>query len=91
MAPCSTILPVISGPQYVSSSQVQDAVQLIIDTVPRSGGGGSGQTREEVVDAMCEDLLAKVGSARILSSWLWGKQGAGGWLACASEQASCLL
>lgn len=43
--------------------QVQDAVQLIVDTAPRSGGGNGGQTREEVVDAMCEDLLAKVSTA----------------------------
>ncbi|PSC73956.1 flagellar outer dynein arm heavy chain gamma [Micractinium conductrix] len=40
--------------------QVQDAVELIINTAPRAGGGSSGQTREEVVDSMAEELLGKM-------------------------------
>ena len=35
-------------------------MQLIVDTAPKSGGGGGGQTREEVVDAMCQELMTKV-------------------------------
>lgn len=41
-----------------------EGVQLIMDTLPKQGGGGGGQTREEVVDALCEELLGKVGSSR---------------------------
>lgn len=71
----AALLPLPSQPSLLMPSrqpshpltvrlQVQDAMQLVIDTAPRSGGGGTGQTREEVVDSMCEDLLAKVGAAK---------------------------
>ena len=41
--------------------QVQDGIQLILDTQPKAGAAGGGGSREEVVDALCEELLAKVG------------------------------
>ena len=34
-----------------------------MDTLPKQGGGGGGQTREEAVDALCGELLGKVGRA----------------------------
>lgn len=37
-----------------------EGVQLITDTMPKQGGHGGSQTREEVVDAICCDLVAKV-------------------------------
>lgn len=40
--------------------QVQSGVQIIMDTQPKGGGGGTGLSREEVVDHICEDLLSKV-------------------------------
>ncbi len=33
----------------------------ILDTMPKGGGGGSGLSREEIVDKICEELLSKVG------------------------------
>jgi hypothetical protein len=35
-------------------------VQLILRTRPQGGSAGSGQSKEEVVDKLCEELLAKV-------------------------------
>ena len=40
--------------------QVQDGIMTILDTMPKGGGGGGGLSREEIVDKICEDLLAKV-------------------------------
>mmetsp|Transcript_5388 Transcript_5388/g.12712 ORF Transcript_5388/g.12712 Transcript_5388/m.12712 type:complete len:4322 (-) Transcript_5388:507-13472(-) len=40
--------------------QVQQAVVTILDTMPKGGGGGSGLSREEIVDKICEELLSKV-------------------------------
>eukprot|EP00967_Tisochrysis_lutea_P010537 scaffold12059_cov19-Tisochrysis_lutea.AAC.2 len=39
---------------------VQQAVVTILDTMPKGGGGGSGLSREEIVDKICEELLSKV-------------------------------
>jgi dynein heavy chain len=39
---------------------VADLVEVVISTMPKSGGGGSGLTPEETVDKICEDLLSKV-------------------------------
>lgn len=47
-------------------------MQLIMDTLPKQGGGGGGQTREEVVDALCEELLGKVGSWMCGGLWWAG-------------------
>ena len=43
------------------SLQVQDGVQLILDTRPAGGAAAGGISREELVDKICEELLAKVG------------------------------
>lgn len=43
--------------------QVQAAVQLILETRPQGGSGGGGQSKEDVVDRLCKDLLAKVSYA----------------------------
>jgi dynein heavy chain len=40
--------------------QVREAVSTILDTMPKGGGGGGGLSREEAVNRLCEDLLAKV-------------------------------
>jgi len=40
--------------------QVDDAVDTITATMPKSGGGGGGLSPEEVVDKTAEDLLSKV-------------------------------
>lgn len=45
----------------LSCNQVRDAVSTILDTMPKGSGGGGGLSREEQVDRLCEDLLAKVG------------------------------
>jgi dynein heavy chain len=42
---------------------VADLVEVVISTMPKSGGGGSGLTPEETVDKICEDLLTKVPQA----------------------------
>jgi len=39
--------------------QVQEGISTILDTMPKGGGGGGGLSREEIVDKICEDLLAK--------------------------------
>ena len=39
--------------------QVQEGVSTILDTMPKGGGGGGGLSREDIVDKICEDLLAK--------------------------------
>lgn len=39
--------------------QVQDAVMTILDTMPKGGGGGGTMSREDIVDKICEELLAK--------------------------------
>ena len=39
---------------------MHDAVDTILDTMPKGGGGGGGLSREQVVDKICEDLLQKV-------------------------------
>jgi hypothetical protein len=49
--------------------QVQDAVQLILDTQPQGGVLAGGQSREEVVDSICEDLLSKIPS--LFEGWCW--------------------
>ena len=39
---------------------MQEAVATILDTMPKGAGGGSGLSREDQVDRICEDLLSKV-------------------------------
>lgn len=39
---------------------VTEAVSTIMETMPKSGGAAGGLSREEVVDKLCEELLAKV-------------------------------
>lgn len=39
--------------------QVQEAILTILDTMPKGGGGGGSLSREDVVDKICEELLAK--------------------------------
>ncbi len=51
--------------------QVQDAVQLILDTQPKGGAAAGGQSREEAVDGLCEDLLSKIPSL-FDGEWLRG-------------------
>ena len=41
---------------------VSQAVATIMETMPKTGGGGGGLSREEVVDKLCEELLSKVPS-----------------------------
>lgn len=40
--------------------QVQDAIQLILDSRPKGASGGGGGSPEEEVDRICEDLLEKI-------------------------------
>jgi len=40
--------------------QVTQALQTILETMPKTGGGAGGMTREEVVDKTAEELIAKV-------------------------------
>lgn len=40
--------------------QVQAGVQLILDTQPAGAKAAGGESKEEVVDKICEDLLARV-------------------------------
>ena len=40
--------------------QVAAGVALILDTQPKGGAAGGGLSREEAVDRIAEDLLAKV-------------------------------
>ena len=42
---------------------VADLVDTVISTMPKSGGGSGGQSPEEIVDKICEDLLKKVPQA----------------------------
>ena len=46
---------------------MQAAVQVVLDTRPQGGPAGGGLSREEAVDAICEELLSKVGA--------WGCRG----------------
>lgn len=77
-----------------SGLQVQEAVQLILDTQPKGGAVAGGMSREEVVDGLCEDLLSKM-PALFDGEWL---QGAGCWafwpvslcLTCVQEWIACL-
>eukprot|EP00198_Chlamydomonas_reinhardtii_P012689 XP_001702026.1 flagellar outer dynein arm heavy chain gamma [Chlamydomonas reinhardtii] len=39
--------------------QVQESIVTILDTMPKGAGSGSGLSREDVVDKICEDLLSK--------------------------------
>jgi dynein heavy chain, axonemal len=39
---------------------VSQMVSTIVDTMPKSGGGGGGKSPEEIVNAICADLLSKV-------------------------------
>ena len=39
---------------------VSNMVSTIVDTMPKSGGGGGGKSPEEIVNAICADLLSKV-------------------------------
>lgn len=48
------------GPCPARPLQVQDVVQLILDTQPKGGAAAGGLSREEEVDAICEDLLSKI-------------------------------
>lgn len=45
------------------SLQVQAAIQLILETRPADFAAISGTSKEEIVDKLCEDLLAKVWAA----------------------------
>ena len=49
--------------------QVQEAIITILDTMPKGGGAGSGLSREDVVDKICEDLLSKVRRRRTTRRW----------------------
>ena len=40
--------------------QVQASLDTILETMPKTGGGSGGLTREEQVDKICEDLLGKM-------------------------------
>jgi len=40
--------------------QTQEAFDAILETQPKGGGGGGGLTREEIVNSIAEDLLAKM-------------------------------
>ena len=40
--------------------QVKDLVEVVVSTMPKSGGGGDGLSPAEIVDKIAEDLLAKV-------------------------------
>jgi dynein heavy chain len=42
------------------SLQVQAGVQLILDTQPAGAKAAGGESKEEVVDKICEDLLGRV-------------------------------
>ena len=42
------------------SLQVQAGTQLILDTQPAGAKAAGGASKEDVVDKICEDLLAKV-------------------------------
>ncbi len=48
--------------------QVQEGISTILDTMPKGAGGGGGLSREEIVDRICEDLLAKVRRERPLGA-----------------------
>jgi len=43
--------------------QVTQGLQTIMETMPKSGGGSGGLSREEVVDKTAEELIAKVPKA----------------------------
>lgn len=47
-------------------------MSTILDTMPKGSGGGGGLSREEMVDRICEDLLAKVRPARVRGRSAWG-------------------
>ena len=66
-SPLTALPTTLQPPAPPSTLQVADAVQLITDTMPKQGGGGGGQTREEAVDALCCELLGKVGGLGV--SW----------------------
>jgi len=40
--------------------QVSEVINTIIDTMPKSGGGSGGESREDKVDRLCADRLEKV-------------------------------
>jgi len=40
--------------------QVAEMVDTILDTMPKSGGGGKGETREDRVDRLCQERLGTV-------------------------------
>lgn len=46
------------------SLQAQAGVQLILDTQPAGAKSEGGASKEDVVDKICEDLLAKVSLCR---------------------------
>ena len=52
-------LPVVVG------VQVREGLSTILDTMPKGGGGGGGLSREQLVDHIAEDLLAKVRMQRL--------------------------
>lgn len=39
---------------------MREVIDTIIDTMPKSGGGGGGESREDKVDRFCQDRLEKV-------------------------------
>ena len=43
----------------VAIMQVQTGIQIIMDTQPKGGAAAGGTSREEAVDRIAEDLLAK--------------------------------
>ena len=44
---------------------MQAGVQLILDTRPAGAAAAGGASKEEVVDKICEDLLARVSGASV--------------------------
>ena len=44
---------------WVAAKQVQTGMQIIMDTQPKGGAAAGGTSREEAVDRIAEDLLAK--------------------------------
>jgi hypothetical protein len=46
----------------------------ILDTMPKGAGGSGGQSREEIVDHIAQDVLSKVGVAvcACVGGWFGG-------------------
>ncbi len=48
-----------AGSELNGCAQVQTGIQIIMDTQPKGGAPAGGTSREEAVDRIAEDLLAK--------------------------------